>query len=86
MECSGGCLYWLAWLNGPTLMSVAHEAGLSTAMVFGKQKFNYLILPNSVDEISGADIHDDEVKDRAVEIIQRSLPMFCLFTSQTPTG
>ncbi len=67
---------YIGWpgMNGPTLFSVAHAAGLSTAMVFGKQKLNYLALPNSVDQLYGADAHDLEVKDWAIEVIEASLP------------
>lgn len=60
---------------GPTLFSVAHDAGLSTAMVFGKEKLDYLILPHSVDEFFGADdIHDSEIEKHAIEFIQAGLP------------
>lgn len=67
---------YIGWpgMNGPTLFSVAHNAGLSTAMVFGKQKMNYLILPNSVDTCFCTDAHDPEIKDQAVKIIQAGLP------------
>lgn len=67
---------YIGWpgMNGPTLFSVAHNAGLSTAMVFGKQKMNYLILPNSVDTCFCTDAHDPEIKDQAVRIIQTGLP------------
>jgi hypothetical protein len=67
---------YIGWpgLTRPTLFSLAHEAGLSTAMVFGKQKLNYLVLPNSVDELFGADTHDVEVKDRALAFIEAGLP------------
>lgn len=67
---------YIGWpgMNGPTLFSVAHDAGLSTAMVFGKQKLNYLALPNSVDQLLGADVHDTEVKNWAVEVIRTGLP------------
>jgi arylsulfatase A-like enzyme len=33
----------------PTIFSVAHEAGLSTAAFFGKSKFHHLELPGSLD-------------------------------------
>jgi arylsulfatase A-like enzyme len=67
---------YMGWpgMNGPTLFSVAHEAGLSTAMVFGKQKMNYLVLPNSVDTCFCQDAHDPELKEQAVKIIQAGLP------------
>ena len=69
-------LPYMGWpgLNVPTLFSVAHGAGLSTAMVFGKEKLNYLVLPNSVDNLFGVDTHDMEVKDQAIEFIQAGLP------------
>lgn len=67
---------YIGWpgLNGSTIFSLAHDAGLSTAMVFGKDKLHYLILPNSVDQCFGSDTHDTEVKDNAVKIIQTGLP------------
>lgn len=67
---------YIGWpgMNGPTLFNVAHDAGLSTAMVFGKQKMNYLALPNSVDQLFGADVHDTEVKKQTVALIQAGLP------------
>lgn len=73
-------LYWNQpapdWpgLNGLTLFDVAHAAGLTTAMVLGKEKMHYLVLPNSVDKLFGADVGDIEVKNQAVEFIQAGLP------------
>ena len=61
-------------VNGPTLFNVAHDAGLSTMMVVGKLKLEYLVLPNSVDQFIGNDVTDMEVKNRAVEVIQAGLP------------
>jgi arylsulfatase A-like enzyme len=61
-------------LNGPTLFSVAHDAGLETAMVVGKKKLDYLVLPNSVDKASCADAHDTDVKEQAIEFIEEGLP------------
>jgi predicted AlkP superfamily pyrophosphatase or phosphodiesterase len=67
---------YIGWpgIKGPTLFSLAHEAGLSTAMVFGKDKMHHLIIPNSVDRLFGADAHDTEVKKRAIEMIEAGLP------------
>jgi predicted AlkP superfamily pyrophosphatase or phosphodiesterase len=67
---------YIGWpgLNRPTLLSLAHEAGFSTAMAFGKQKLNYLVLPNSVDELFGTDTHDSEVKDQALKFIEAGPP------------
>ena len=70
-------LPYIGWpgMNGPTLFSVAHEAGYSTAMVFGKEKLGHLILPNSVDKHFGADdVGDPEIKQQAVEFIEAGLP------------
>ncbi|MBE7473492.1 MAG: hypothetical protein DPW09_10915 [Anaerolineae bacterium] len=67
---------YIGWpgMNGPTLFNVAHDAGLSTAMVFGKEKMNYLVLPNSVDKLFGINSGDTEIKNQAVTIIQAGLP------------
>jgi hypothetical protein len=59
---------------GPTIFSVAQEAGLSTGMVFGKEKLNYIALPNTVDELFGVDAHDPEILDEALTVIQESMP------------
>jgi len=69
-------LPYIGWpgMKGPSLFSEAHDAGFSTAMVFGKEKLNYLALPNSVDKLFGEDVHDTEVKDHALEFIQAGLP------------
>jgi arylsulfatase A-like enzyme len=70
-------LPYIGWpgMNGPTLFSVAHEAGYSTAMVFGKEKLGHLILPNSVDKHFGADVGDPEIKQQAVQYIEAGLPI-----------
>jgi predicted AlkP superfamily pyrophosphatase or phosphodiesterase len=81
---------YIGWpgMTGPTLFSVAHEAGLSTAMIFGKQKMNYLVLPNSLDRLFGLDANDEEIKDKAVEFIQAGLPqvLFIHFPDTDRTG
>jgi len=71
---------------GPTLFNVAHEAGLSTAMVFGKEKLNYLVLPNSVDRLFGSDVHDLEIKNQAIEFIQEEMPNVFLSTFRIRMG
>ncbi len=67
---------YIGWpgMNGPTLFNVAHDAGLSTAMVFGKEKLNYLVLPNSVDQLVGAEMGDPAIKEHTVELIEAGLP------------
>jgi arylsulfatase A-like enzyme len=69
-------LPYIGWpgMNGPTLLSVAHTAGLTTGMIFGKEKMNYLVLPNSVDYLFGVDAHDEEIKERALALIRAGLP------------
>jgi hypothetical protein len=69
-------LPYIGWpgLNGPTLFNVAHDAGLETAMAFGKEKLNYLVLPNSVDKLAGGEVNDAQVKDWALKFIRDGLP------------
>ncbi len=69
-------LPYIGWpgMKGPTLFTVAHEAGLKTAMVFGKEKLNYLVLPNSVDHLFGTESHDPEIKQQAVYLIETEMP------------
>jgi hypothetical protein len=66
---------YIGWpgMSGPTLFNVAHDAGFSTAMVFGKQKMNYMVLGDSVDKLFGEDVHDPEIRDKAIEFIQEGL-------------
>lgn len=73
---------------GPTLFSVAHDAGLRTALVTGKKKLDYLVLPHSVDEPRCGDVHDPEVKKEALEIIEAGLPnvMFIHFPDTDRVG
>lgn len=61
-------------VNGPTLFSVAHEAGLKTAMVVGKPKFDHLNIPGSVDNYIYAGFTDMQVVAEAVPLIQAGLP------------
>lgn len=69
-------LPYIGWpgMNGPTLFSAAHDAGLTTAAVFAKEKLSYIALPGSVDRLFSLDSHDNEIKDQAVEFIQAGLP------------
>jgi phosphopentomutase len=73
-------IYWndyqpeLGLVNGPTLFSVAHDAGLSTAMVVGKPKLEHLVLPNSVDQYLYAGFLDRQVADAALSLLQGGLP------------
>jgi arylsulfatase A-like enzyme len=73
-------IYWnsndpdLGKVKGPTVFSVAHEAGLSTAMVVGKPKLEHLVLPDSVDNYVDAGYTDRQVVAETVTIIQTRMP------------
>ncbi|HEX9924297.1 MAG TPA: ectonucleotide pyrophosphatase/phosphodiesterase [Anaerolineae bacterium] len=73
-------IYWnvndpdLGKINGPTLFSVAHAAGLHTAMVVGKPKFEHLVLPGSVDIYDYAGFTDGQVVNHALSLIETELP------------
>lgn len=60
-------------VNGPTLFSLARQAGLSTAMVVGKEKFDHLVLPGSVDNYLLAGFTDQQVTGQAISLIQAGL-------------
>lgn len=64
----------LGKVNGPTLFSVAHEAGLSTAMVVGKPKLEHLVLLDSVDNYIYAGFTDRQVVSEGVAVIQNDMP------------
>ena len=73
-------IYWnvndpeLGKINGPTLFSVAHTAGLRTAMVVGKPKLEHLVLPGSVDIYDYAGFTDGQVVNHALPLIEAGLP------------
>ncbi len=69
-------LPYIGWpgMNGPTLFTVAHDAGLSTGMIFGKDKLSYIALPNSVDILFGENVHDAEIRDQAIKTMAQALP------------
>jgi arylsulfatase A-like enzyme len=41
------------WIRQPTVFSVAKQAGLTTAMLFAKDKLRYLVVPDMVDFVHG---------------------------------
>lgn len=73
-------IYWntddpdLGKVKGPTVFSVVHKAGLSTAMVVGKPKFEHLVLSGSVDNYDYAGFIDRQVTNEAVKVIQTNMP------------
>ncbi len=64
----------LGVINGPTLFSLLHEAGQSTAMLVGKPRLEHLVLPGSVDIYDYAGSTDSQVVDHALEVIKTGLP------------
>ncbi|MCB9078134.1 MAG: alkaline phosphatase family protein [Anaerolineaceae bacterium] len=61
-------------IKGPTLFSVAHEAGLSSIMVVGKAKLAHIVLPDSVDAFYQPGYTDRQVVNQALDIIDTGLP------------
>lgn len=62
------------FVTGPTLFSLAHNAGQRTAMVVGKEKLQHLAIPGTVDEFDYPGFNDLQVDERAGEIIAAGLP------------
>ncbi len=63
-----------AYPKVPTLFEVAKKAGLTTAMVTGKSKFDVLARPGSVDWLSVARATDAEVGSRAASVLTHHKP------------
>ena len=61
-------------INGPTLFSVAHEAGFSTAMVVGKPKLDHINLPGSLDTFIYAGYTDQQVTTETLDLIDAGPP------------
>jgi predicted AlkP superfamily pyrophosphatase or phosphodiesterase len=64
----------LGQIKGPTVFSVAQEAGLSTAIVVGKTKLEHLVLPDSVDTYIYAGFLDGQIIEQAMLVIEAGLP------------
>ena len=58
----------------PTIFEIAKQAGLSTAMVTGKSKFDSLARPGSVDWVRVKSATDEEVGSRAAEVLRQHAP------------
>ncbi len=58
-------------IETPTVLSIAHDAGLRTMMVIGKEKLRHLVIPDSVDELflvgSGPDL---DVVSAGLELVE----------------
>jgi arylsulfatase A-like enzyme len=57
----------------PTVFSLAHEAGLQTVMVVGKEKFEHFNVPGTVDRFVYAVNGDQDMADHAVAETQNDL-------------
>jgi predicted AlkP superfamily pyrophosphatase or phosphodiesterase len=64
----------LGKVSGPTVFSVAHEAGLSTAMVVGKPKLEHLVLTDTVDTYIYAGFTDRQVINKVIPLIETDMP------------
>ncbi|MCB0213293.1 MAG: alkaline phosphatase family protein, partial [Anaerolineae bacterium] len=61
-------------INGPTLFTVAHDAGLTSMMVVGKPKLDHIVLPGSVDNFIHAGYTDRPIVNQALDIVETDLP------------
>jgi arylsulfatase A-like enzyme len=58
----------------PTLFSVAHDAGLSTAMFVGKAKLEHIAVPDTVDNFGYVTGGDAQVARQAADYLRRASP------------
>lgn len=75
----------------PTIFELAHNAGYKTAMAAGKSKFTTLNKPGTIDSVfvsTDKGTTDDQVAEKAVEIINRDAPdmLFVHFPMVDHTG
>lgn len=66
------------FVNGPTMFSAAHEAGLTTALIAGKPKLEHLAIPGSLDTYLYAGATDDRVMAQALKVVEAGLPHLLL--------
>jgi predicted AlkP superfamily pyrophosphatase or phosphodiesterase len=62
------------YIHVPTIFSVAHEAGLSTAMIVGKPKLKHIAIPGTVDHYERPSYLCAGVSKRAAEYFTQSKP------------
>jgi arylsulfatase A-like enzyme len=55
------------YLEGPTVFSIAKDAGLRTVMVVGKEKLVTLARPGTVDDFRGVNSSDEDIVQAALE-------------------
>jgi predicted AlkP superfamily pyrophosphatase or phosphodiesterase len=76
------------FIHVPTIFSVAHEAGLSTAMIVGKPKLRHIALPGTVDHFERPSYLCGGVAKRAAAFFTKKAPdlMFVHFSDPDESG
>jgi arylsulfatase A-like enzyme len=64
----------LGFIEVPTLFSVAHDAGLTTAMFVGKIKLEHIARPGTVDSFNYITGGDAKVAGQAVDLLREAPP------------
>ena len=83
-------IYWnlyspeLGKIKGPTIFSVAHDAGLNTAMVVGKIKLEQIYLPHPAGLFNADFTSDSQIKDKAISLIQDPAGMSAILFIHLP--
>ncbi len=73
-------IYWniynpeLGKIKGPTLFTVAREAGLTSVLIAGKPRLEHIVLPNSVDVYDYAGYLDQITVAHALDVIETRMP------------
>lgn len=62
------------YIQVPTLFSIAHEAGLTTAMFVGKVKLEHLAVPGTVDTYAYVTGGDAKVANEAADLLRTGSP------------
>lgn len=76
------------FIHVPTIFSVAHAAGMSTAMIVGKPKLRHIALPGTVDHFERPSYLCGGVAKRAAELFASAPPdlMFVHFSDPDELG
>jgi arylsulfatase A-like enzyme len=67
---------YIGWpgMTGPTVFNVLNDMGYTSAMVYGKEKLNYIVLPNGAQSVFADDVHDPIIRNEALRVIEAGLP------------
>ena len=68
----------IGYANGPSLFDIAHEAGLKTVMVVGKEKLQQITRPESVDQFLFIINRDSVVVDAAIPLIKEGFDLMLI--------